>query len=85
MHIGGDGVSAMNPHALEGIKVLDLSRILAGPTASQLLGDLGADVVKIEKPGAGDDTRRWGPPFVHGPDGSQTSQSAYFLSANRNK
>jgi crotonobetainyl-CoA:carnitine CoA-transferase CaiB-like acyl-CoA transferase len=71
--------------ALQGLRVLDLSRILAGPSATQLLGDLGADVVKLEKPGEGDDTRRWGPPFVEGADGQATPQSAYYLSANRNK
>jgi crotonobetainyl-CoA:carnitine CoA-transferase CaiB-like acyl-CoA transferase len=71
--------------SLSGIRVLDLSRILAGPTAAQLLGDLGADVVKVEKPGEGDDTRRWGPPYVTAPDGTATSESAYYLCANRNK
>ena len=70
--------------ALAGIRVLDLSRILAGPTCTQLLGDLGADVVKIERPRAGDDTRKWGPPYVQGPDGP-TAESAYYLCANRNK
>src|SRR5438128_1579564 len=65
---------------LSGIRVLDLSRILAGPVCTQLLGDLGADVVKVERPGLGDDTRQWGPPFVE-PDGP----SAYFISCNRNK
>jgi len=64
--------------SLEGIKVLDLSRVLAGPWAGQMLGDYGADVVKIERPGQGDDTRRWGPPWLG-------SESAYFLSTNRNK
>jgi crotonobetainyl-CoA:carnitine CoA-transferase CaiB-like acyl-CoA transferase len=62
-----------------------MTRILAGPTATQLLGDLGAEVIKVERPGQGDDTRKWGPPFVPGPDGEETSESAYFLSANRNK
>ena len=71
--------------SLAGVRVLDLSRILAGPTATQLLGDLGADVVKVEKPGEGDDTRRWGPPFVTGEDGRPTAESAYYLCANRNK
>ncbi|MEM5339624.1 CaiB/BaiF CoA transferase family protein [Paraburkholderia azotifigens] len=71
--------------ALSGIKVLDLSRILAGPTAAQLLGDLGADVVKVEKPDEGDDTRKWGPPYVRGTSGEETDESAYYLSANRNK
>lgn len=71
--------------ALAGIRILDLSRILAGPSATQLLGDLGADVVKVEKPLEGDDTRRWGPPYVNGTDGKATGESAYYLSANRNK
>jgi crotonobetainyl-CoA:carnitine CoA-transferase CaiB-like acyl-CoA transferase len=66
---------------LAGLKVLDLSRVLAGPWATQILGDLGADVIKVEQPGQGDDTRRWGPPFLD--DGSQ--DSAYYLCANRNK
>ncbi|MBI1237700.1 MAG: CoA transferase [Alphaproteobacteria bacterium] len=66
--------------ALEGIKILDLSRVLAGPIATQILGDLGADIIKIEKPGSGDDTRSWGPPFL-----KDTRESAYYLSANRNK
>jgi crotonobetainyl-CoA:carnitine CoA-transferase CaiB-like acyl-CoA transferase len=64
--------------------VLDLSRILAGPSATQLLGDLGADVIKVERPGCGDDTRGWGPPYAHAADGSE-GPSAYFLCANRNK
>jgi len=75
----------MTAMSLAGVRVLDLSRILAGPTATQLLGDLGADIVKVEKPGEGDDTRRWGPPFVTGDDGSPTKESAYYLCANRNK
>lgn len=68
---------------LQGIKVLDLSRVLAGPWATQLLADFGADVVKIEKPGQGDDTRTWGPPWEEGPAGDRLS--AYFISANRGK
>jgi len=75
----------MSPMSLEGVRVLDLSRVLAGPSATQMLGDLGADVVKVEKPGEGDDTRRWGPPFVAAADGAQPSESTYYLSANRNK
>jgi formyl-CoA transferase len=67
---------------LSGLKILDLSRVLAGPYAAMLLADLGSEVVKVERPGAGDDTRAWGPPFV-GPEGEQ--ESTYFLSANRNK
>jgi crotonobetainyl-CoA:carnitine CoA-transferase CaiB-like acyl-CoA transferase len=71
--------------ALSGLRVLDLSRILAGPTATQLLADLGAEVIKIERPDAGDDTRGWGPPFVADASGEETGPSAYFLAANRGK
>jgi crotonobetainyl-CoA:carnitine CoA-transferase CaiB-like acyl-CoA transferase len=71
---------------LAGIKVLDLSRILAGPFCTQVLADLGADVVKVERPGTGDDTREWGPPFVNDPvDPTRRGPSAYFLSCNRGK
>ncbi len=70
--------------ALHGIRVLDLSRILAGPWATQTLADLGAEVIKVERPGSGDDTRGWGPPFVSGPDG-EPGDAAYFLSTNRGK
>ncbi|MGE0117149.1 MAG: CaiB/BaiF CoA transferase family protein [Dongiaceae bacterium] len=70
---------------LAGLRVFDLSRILAGPTCTQLLGDLGADVIKVERPGAGDDTRKWGPPYLKGKDGKDTGESAYYLSSNRNK
>lgn len=70
---------------LAGIRVLDLSRVLAGPTCTQLLGDLGADVMKVERPGEGDDTRRWGPPFLKNAAGEETAESAYYLCANRNK
>lgn len=77
--------SAPQSGPLAGLKILDLSRILAGPTCTQLLGDMGADVIKIEKPGVGDDTRKWGPPYVQGPGDAPTMESAYYLSSNRNK
>jgi crotonobetainyl-CoA:carnitine CoA-transferase CaiB-like acyl-CoA transferase len=73
-----------DPTALAGIKVLDLSRILAGPSATQMLADLGADVVKIENPNGGDDTRGWGPPFIKTADGTR-SEAAYFACCNRGK
>ena len=69
---------------LHGVTVLDLSRVLAGPWTTQLLGDLGAEVIKIERPGAGDDTRAWGPPFAEGADG-EPADAAYYFCANRNK
>jgi len=70
---------------LSHIRVLDLSRVMAGPWATQLLADLGADVIKVERPGVGDDTRGWGPPFLHDRDGKQTDESGYFLCTNRAK
>lgn len=70
--------------ALAGVRVLDLSRVLAGPWATQILGDLGADVIKVEKPGAGDDTRSWGPPFLAS-ETEEHGDAAYYLCANRNK
>jgi crotonobetainyl-CoA:carnitine CoA-transferase CaiB-like acyl-CoA transferase len=73
------------PQALSGVRVLDLSRVLAGPWCTQTLADLGADVIKIERPGTGDDTRAWGPPYLKDADGRDTTEAAYFLGANRNK
>jgi crotonobetainyl-CoA:carnitine CoA-transferase CaiB-like acyl-CoA transferase len=71
--------------ALAGIRVLDLSRILAAPLATQLLADLGAEVIKVERPGSGDDSRTYGPPFAPGPEGDRTDTAAFYLSCNRNK
>ena len=77
--------SSALPKALGHIRVLDLSRVLAGPWCSQNLADLGADVIKIERPGSGDDTRAWGPPYARDAEGQDTSEAAYYLSANRGK
>ena len=71
--------------ALSHLRVLDLSRVLAGPWAGQILADLGAEVIKVERPGNGDDTRAWGPPFLANARGESTGEAAYYLSANRNK
>ena len=75
----------MNEGALSGLLVLDLSRVLAGPWVGQTLADLGAEVIKVERPVSGDDTRSWGPPFLKNLNGESTSESAYFACANRNK
>jgi formyl-CoA transferase len=73
------------PRALGHLRVLDLTRVLAGPWCTQLLADLGADVIKIERPGSGDDTRGWGPPYLKDAQGRDTTEAAYYLSANRGK
>ncbi len=72
-------------NALDGIRILDLSRVLAGPWCTQTLADLGADVIKVERPGTGDDTRTWGPPFLQDDAGRDTAEAAYYLGTNRNK
>src|ERR1700710_1228057 len=75
----------MTQAPLAGVRVLELARILAGPWAGQLLADLGAEVVKVERPGSGDDTRAWGPPYVRDAAGDDTEVSTYYVAANRGK
>ena len=75
----------MSSQPLSDIKVLDLSRVLAAPYSAQMLSDLGADVIKVERPGTGDDTRSWGPPYARDAEGNNSTEAAYYLTANRGK
>jgi crotonobetainyl-CoA:carnitine CoA-transferase CaiB-like acyl-CoA transferase len=84
MNAPGDSAPP-RPGALAGVRVLDLSRVLAGPWATQTLGDLGAEIIKVERPGCGDDSRTWGPPFLKDAAGRDTRDAAYYLCTNRNK
>ena len=79
------GVTSAARQPLDGIRVIDLTRILSGPFCTMLLGDMGADVIKVERPGAGDDTRSWGPPFLKDGQGQATREAGYYLSVNRGK
>src|SRR5262250_593822 len=77
--IASSGGSFMSALPLSGIKILDLTRVLAGPLSAQMLGDLGAEVIKIERPGTGDDARQFGPPYLVNPEGKQNNNNSFFL------
>lgn len=86
MQLNEEGIrNSVDKRPLAGVRVLDMTRVFSGPWGTQILGDLGADVIKIEQPGRGDDQRRLGPPFLHDGEGQPTNESSYYLSVNRNK
>ena len=81
----GEQMNSEPEQACSGLRILDLSRVLAGPSCTQMLGDLGAEIIKVERPGVGDETRTWGPPFVRNAENNETTESGYYLCCNRNK